>query len=265
MYSVIIPCFNSSKTLITALNSVVMQTIKPLDICIVDDCSSDGTLEVARKFKEDFTEIQIKIKILSKNSGAATARNFAIGMAETNLLAFLDADDEWHNSKMEIQLGIMKRLKLDILGSLVYAFQDETLETHLKEYSEPPQINSLKTDSLSLRSMLFSNKLITPSVVMRKEINLCFNENLRYAEDFDLWLRILSSKKRAGLVLYPLVKLAKPSFGASGLSSHLLKMELGEMKAIFNCFSYAPVTVIFSLIYSILKFFRRVLVVWIRK
>ena len=93
--SVIIPCYNSYKTIERALNSVVNQSLLPREIILVDDCSNDKTLELLNNFKKNNLEYNIIILSLEKNVGAASARNRAWDIAKSYVIAFLDIEDSW--------------------------------------------------------------------------------------------------------------------------------------------------------------------------
>ena len=102
--SVIIPVFNSKKYLKDCLNSVVNQTYKNLEIIVVNDCSSDKSLKIIKKYKDK----RIKIINLKKNSGVAFARNAGIDESTGDYLCFIDSDDYWNLKKVEKQVKFMK-------------------------------------------------------------------------------------------------------------------------------------------------------------
>ena len=108
--SVIIPTFNSQKTIERAVNSVVNQTFKSFEIIIVDDCSTDiKCKEVLRILANKYN--YIKVMFLEKNSGPSTARNTAWNIAKGKYIAFLDSDDVWHPQKLEIQYKFLEKNK----------------------------------------------------------------------------------------------------------------------------------------------------------
>ena len=100
--SVIIPCYNCALTLQRAFNSVLSQTVQPAEILLIDDKSTDNTLEI---IKQSIVAFPLKIKIieLTVNQGAANARNAGWEVATQPYIAFLDSDDTWHPKKIEIQ------------------------------------------------------------------------------------------------------------------------------------------------------------------
>ena len=91
----VVPCYNSSGTIAETLKSIFEQSYPCHEVIIVDDGSSDGTEEKVRQFD--------KVKyIRQKNSGVSAARNKGVEVAESDWIAFCDADDIWHPNKMEI-------------------------------------------------------------------------------------------------------------------------------------------------------------------
>jgi glycosyltransferase involved in cell wall biosynthesis len=109
LVSVIIPAYNREKTISYCLDSVLNQTYTNLEVLIVDDCSTDGTI----KMIESYNDNRIKIIKLDKNSGAQAARNKGIREAKANWIAFLDSDDEWFLDKIERQINIIKQHNWD--------------------------------------------------------------------------------------------------------------------------------------------------------
>ncbi|MDE6319711.1 MAG: glycosyltransferase, partial [Lachnospiraceae bacterium] len=93
LVSVIMPVYNCEAFVGEAIQSVVSQTYKNIELIIVDDCSTDRTADVIARFQKINTHI--KYFKLDINSGAAQSRNYAIKMATGEYLAFLDSDDIW--------------------------------------------------------------------------------------------------------------------------------------------------------------------------
>ncbi len=101
LISVVVPCFNAQDTLIRTLASVAFQTYQNIEVLIVDDGSSDGSLEIARRF----AECDARMRVLSQpNRGVAAARNLGISAAKGEFVALIDADDLWRPEKLELQL-----------------------------------------------------------------------------------------------------------------------------------------------------------------
>lgn len=97
--SVIIPAYNRAKTIDRAINSVLNQTVTNWELIVVDDCSTDKTIElIEQNFANDK---RIKIHPLTQNGGANRARNIGAKLATSPLLAFFDSDDELHPENLK--------------------------------------------------------------------------------------------------------------------------------------------------------------------
>ena len=104
LVSVIMPSWNTGKYIMESVNSVLQQTYRKLELIIVDDASTDNTLEVLKAVDDD----RVKILVNEKNSGAAISRNRAMREARGEWVAFLDSDDLWQPTKLEKQLEFME-------------------------------------------------------------------------------------------------------------------------------------------------------------
>lgn len=121
--SIIIPVFNAERYLAEAIESVLMQSVKPLEIIVVNDGSTDKSEKVANTFKNDICYL------LQENKGASAARNLGISLAKGSLLAFLDADDVWTAHKLELQLKALKKNpELDMVFGNVEQFVSPELD-----------------------------------------------------------------------------------------------------------------------------------------
>lgn len=96
--SVIIPLYNCAGTLGRAVKSVQRQSLKDIEIIIVDDCSTDNSHEVAQNLARG--DMRIKCSRLQQNSGASVARNTAIDLATGEWIAVLDADDWYEPARL---------------------------------------------------------------------------------------------------------------------------------------------------------------------
>jgi teichuronic acid biosynthesis glycosyltransferase TuaG len=104
--SIITPLYNSEEFIRDAIGSVLLQTYTNWEMIIVDDCSTDDSVELIKHYVEQ--DSRIKLIQLSENSGAAVARNKAIEMAQGRYIAFLDSDDLWLSDKLEKQVAFMQ-------------------------------------------------------------------------------------------------------------------------------------------------------------
>lgn len=103
--SIIMPNYNCEKFLGETITSVLNQTYQNWELLVVDDCSSDNSVEVISSFCNN--DERIKLFVNEKNSGAAASRNWAMREATGKWIAFLDSDDLWLPEKLEKQLAFM--------------------------------------------------------------------------------------------------------------------------------------------------------------
>ncbi len=103
LVSIVMPSYNCEQYIEASIHSVIAQSYDKWELLIVDDCSSDRTVDVIKKFNDQ----RIKLFVNDHNSGAAISRNKALMNATGRWLAFLDSDDVWASNKLEVQLHFM--------------------------------------------------------------------------------------------------------------------------------------------------------------
>ena len=109
LVTVVIPLFNKEDYIEETLASVVRQTYMSIELVIIDDASSDYSVDKAKNFLEKHNGRFSNVIIESRaNTGQAGARNDGINLAKGDFVAFLDADDIWHSKKIELQVGFLK-------------------------------------------------------------------------------------------------------------------------------------------------------------
>ncbi|MEX2628689.1 MAG: glycosyltransferase [Tistlia sp.] len=183
--SVVIPCFNAEETIVRALSSVVEQRFEDLEIIVVDDGSSDRTVEAVKS-------LGLPNLVLAANpgrKGASAARNRGIALAKGAFIAFLDADDAWLPGKLTAQLAALESNPAAVFASsrCIAVKEGTEEESWLYDRLEP------RSGPEVWRTLLAYNFIGTPSVVVRREALAQagpFNEALRVAEDQDLWIRL---------------------------------------------------------------------------
>lgn len=111
LISILIPAYNSQDFIAETLKSCIDQTYQDIEIVVVDDGSTDRTLEIARGWEEKYGNIHVYTQ---RNSGACVARNFALEKSNGDYVMFLDADNIISPDKVEIQLNALKRLDDDM-------------------------------------------------------------------------------------------------------------------------------------------------------
>lgn len=183
--SVVIPAYNAEKTLCRALESVLSQTRPAKEILVVDDCSSDATATLARTYADR----GVKVLSLCQRSGVSVARNVGIKSAAGTWIAFLDADDEWLPSKLEMQAAaIMAHPE----ASLVFCASEE-FSVKGQSLGDTFRGSPVTVGKEAWKALLASNFIATPTVLAPRELLLTlggFDASLLTAEDQDMWLRL---------------------------------------------------------------------------
>lgn len=256
--TVVIPCFRCALTIRRAIYSVVQQTKKPTEIILVDDASGDETLDVLREIEAQYLG-WVKVISLNKNSGAGSSRNAGWALAAQPYIAFLDADDTWHQKKIEIQYGYMTAHPEVVLSGHGHRLlnQDDVLPDWEVAQCDAQRIHKW--------AMLWSNKFVTPSVMVRRDVAYRFIDKQRHMEDHMLWLQIICSGVCVVKLSAELAAIYKGPFGVMGLSSQMWLMERGDLEnyrrlyhaKLINGFQWATLG-----IYSLLKYVRRLLLHW---
>jgi len=178
--SVIIPTFNRLDLLKRAIDSVLNQSIKPYDIIVVDDGSTDGTSEMIQHKYKSINLIQ------QKNSGVSAARNNGIKNAQGDWIALLDSDDEWEKNKLEEQVN-------NLTDNPKYEFC-HTNEIWIRNGIRVNQKKRHKKYGGFIFDKCLDICRISPSSVLFNKNILnhvgWFDDKLPVCEDYDLWLRI---------------------------------------------------------------------------
>lgn len=255
--SVVVPCYRCRDTIGRAVASIARQTKRPAEVLLIDDAGDDGTLEVLHEIARRQEDGRIKVIALSKNQGAAHARNVGWEAASRPFIAFLDADDAWHCRKIEIQYDYMSRhpeVALSGHGHRLIRQADTLPDWELRDGS---------VRRIRKWELLLSNRFVTPSVMLRRDVRQRFVAGRRHMEDHLLWLEILC----AGLVVTKhsaeLAAIYKNPFGEGGLSAELWPMEKSELHNYFLLYRQGGINsfaLLFLGPYSLLKYVRRWLI-----
>lgn len=253
--SVVIPCFNCADTIKPAVYSIASQTRLPAEVILVEDGSANDTINVLRELELQYSD-WIRVVVLKKNQGAASARNAGWLLATQNYVAFLDADDTWHPDKLHIQYEYMRKNPEIALSGHQCVF--------LERAGDLPAIPiNIDVTPISAKSLLIKNAFSTPTVMLKRDISIRFQEDKRFAEDLLLWQKIAFSGLRVVRIEAILAYVHKPVYGAGGLSGQLWEMEKGELSNFLSLYRSQCINGIFYIIacaFSIIKFSKRLLI-----
>jgi glycosyltransferase involved in cell wall biosynthesis len=228
LISVVIPLYNSEKTIKETLDCVFRQTFSDWEIIAVNDGSTDATLEILAAIKEP------RLKVFSyPNGGISVSRNRGLALAQGEYIAFLDHDDLWTPEKLELQL---KALQENPQVAIAYSWVDLIDETNQFIRS----CARIKVHNNLLAKLLSTNFLYTASnPLIRKEALIKvggFDESVFGPEDWDLFLRLAAN--------YPFVEVPRPQvlfrMTAGSASTNLARQETETLKVIERAFAQAP-------------------------
>lgn len=181
LVSIIMPCHNGEKYIRDAISSVLSQTYSDWELLVIDDNSTDNSVNII----EDFCKKDARIKLLytEKSSGMpATPRNVGINVASGRFIAFLDCDDIWLPTKLEHQLPLFETKNVAVVFSY-YAKMNDSGEFQNKLISSPFVVTYdylLKGDCIGNLTGMYDSKKC--GKVFQKEI---------HHEDYEMWLKIL--------------------------------------------------------------------------
>jgi len=201
LVSVIIPCYNGEKFIGEAIESVLNQTYQNWELIIIDDGSTDNSEDIVKKI---ITDSQIKLIKHKYNKGIAKTKNTGIANAKGKYIAFLDQDDIWLNSKLELQLKCFELGNSDIgVVCTGMIFTDSNMKP----------INIFRgfrdEDQKTLIKNLYLKPTNSSSIMMVKKEYFehigTFNEELIGWDDYELLMR-LATISQIKYIREPLVK-----------------------------------------------------------
>lgn len=245
-FSVIIPMYNASQTVLRTIASCREQSYAVKEIIIVDDASTDDSVAKVTAAYGD----QVTLISLATNQGPSAARNAGWAIATGDFIAFLDADDIWHADR----IAIMKHF-LD---------KDPTIDFIWNRYTHKPytyttiDFGDEVLKKTSLLELCVTNPIAPSAAIIRRAIRAPFDDQMRYSEDYK-W--VLKSKAICNMyeVHLLLTYRSRPMMASGGQSQRLWKMRKGELKSYASLGKLNPFLYLlfpFLFLWSIFKHFR---------
>ena len=185
LVTALIPAYNAEATIERAVDSVLAQTYRNIEIVVVDDGSRDATAEIVAAYDSP----AIRLLRLAHNRGESGAMNEGIAEAKGEFIAFLDADDEWLPTKLDTQIRALQANPAAVMATCACRFYDAQ-GNMFREWGIPPP-DLRKTEVW--RALLVATFIAKPCVVARKEALLAvgpFDTALAIAADQDMWIRL---------------------------------------------------------------------------
>lgn len=204
LVSVIMPVYNGAATICQAIDSVYRQNV-PLELLVIDDGSTDQTVEILSAYQErpDFRYLKN-----AQNIGAAASRNRGVHEAHGQYIAFLDADDWWEDGKLKLQLDILKKT-----GRVLCSSGRELMNYDGSSTGKYIPVR----ETVSYRDLLRHNSINCSSVLLSKEVAAEFPmEHDDSHEDYLTWLKILHKYGPAAGINKPLLKYRMSKSSKSG-------------------------------------------------
>lgn len=216
-FSVLIAAHDSAPVVGDAILSALGQTTPPLEVIVCDDGSSDGLAAALRPFAGQIVVLR------QENRGEAAAKNAAAAAAAGDYVAILDADDVYLPERLE-SLGALaaERPDLDILTTDAYLEVDGRFVRRCYEASWPFEVHDQ-------RGAILERNFVFGLAAVRRLTLLAaggFDESLRWASDWDCWIRLIHGGARVGLVSQPL---ARYRLSATSLSARRTALYQGRV------------------------------------
>ncbi len=199
--SIVIPLHNKAPYVCETLQSIVDQTVLPFELIIVDDKSTDGSLELVTRFLEEvperFKTVRVEIIALEENQGVSVARNLGFSKTSGEIISFIDADDMYAPEFIERATHLMELQGMDFVVLGIQLFPSGIRYPDFKKIV--PDLQEVETDVYLLKYPL---KTVTSrhfvmgvgSNVVAKRMwmeNVHFEESARFYEGIDFWYRVL--------------------------------------------------------------------------
>jgi len=183
LVSVLMPSYNHEKYLRESIESILDQTLKDLELVVVDDASSDNSKEIIQEYA--LRDKRVKAVFHERNMGIAKTVNHAIDESSGKFIAFTASDDVWMPKKLEIQAGILTKNE-DLVVWSDGVIIDETGEVSAKLFVDLQCARKRKKSGRILDELLAGNYVFgTSRILKRTNINgIRFDEKLRYLDDY---------------------------------------------------------------------------------
>lgn len=231
--TVVMPAYNAAQYLPETIESVLAQTFDNFELFIIDNGSTDSTAEVAYQYSQKDKRVQLFS--LENPKGVSVTRNKGIQLATGNVIAFIDADDQWLPNKLTSHIEHLNQdTNLGVSFGRVEFLSPDGKPTR--------QFCSSHLSDIQPQHFLYENPTITVSnLVVRREVFEQvggFEESMRYSEDMEWLLRVACSNRWKIEGLNEVLTRYRTS--PKGLSSNLHGMEEGWNLLVDNAKHYAP-------------------------
>ena len=231
--SVIVPAYNAERTILQTIDSIQQQTFKDIEIIVINDGSSDRTLEILDTVRDE------RLKVYSyENGGLPTARNRGISRATGDYISFIDADDLWTEDKLEKQLFALQQ---NPKAGVAYSW----LICMIEDSKAPENVTFVADNKASFSGNIYPDLLLGnfigngSNILARREAIESvkeFEPSLKSCEDWDYYLR-LAAKWEFVLVPEPQILYLKTA-GTMSTKAHIMEAE--GIRVLEKAFKISP-------------------------
>lgn len=199
LISVVIPAYNREKTILRALNSVLRQTYSNIEVIVVDDGSTDSTVQLV----SNCTDERVRLICLPSNQGANRARNTGISEAKGEYIAFQDSDDEWLADKLEKQMAYIFKTSVKAVYCPYILYDEDKVSIVPGNY-----MNQDICEKNIAETLKKGNVVGTPTLIIQRELFSqigMFDVDMKRLQDYEFVIRLVK-KEPLGYIKEPLVK-----------------------------------------------------------
>lgn len=197
--SVILPIYNGEAYLYDSINSILKQTFRNFELLIIDDGSTDSSIDIVRSFKDE----RIRVFSFGSNQGLVSALNLGLINARGEYIARMDADDIAHPERFEVSIYFFdKNPEYSILGTRGAMSQETVVFKRLEKIDFTPH-------HVVKGIALINNPLIHSSVIFKRKLakdhSLMYNSKFVHSEDNALWIDFMNIGAKVGIIEAPLI------------------------------------------------------------
>lgn len=236
LVTIITPTFNSESTIKKTILSILEQSYQNWELIITDDCSTDNTVNIIKKYQKE--DNRIKVFVLKRNSGAGIARNNSISNAQGRFIAFCDSDDTWLPSKLETQINFMRENNIGFSYSGYYV---------IDEYGK--NLGVVRARPKILYKHILRNNYIgcLTAIYDTKKLGKQFMSQIRKRQDWVLWIKIIKILGEVKGIEEPLAEYTNRKNSISSNKLGLVKytwiiyrneLRFSVLKSVFHIFQF---------------------------
>lgn len=242
--SVVIPVHNCAKHICSAVDSALAQDV-PLEIIVLDDCSTDDLDRTMQRYKHEPRVIYLKN---NAHLGVAQTRNRGVALAKGKYIAFLDADDNWMPGKLQRQL--------DLLAQTGTVLCSTARELMLPDGTLTGTVLHTRK-RITYRSMLLQNQInCSATVILTKVAREFPMAHDDCHEDYLMWLQVLRKYRTACAIDAPLLKYRVSSSGKSGTKLHSAKLTYRVYQYMGYSLPRSLLQFVSYMLHGLIKYFR---------